>query len=173
MKPSLRFAILQRDNFKCRYCGHSGMETELEVDHINPRANGGKDDEANLVTSCKPCNRGKSTKVLDLSPTDTLTMTRSDPLVGYWFHSFASCEGCGEPRVSWQGHVVAILPSGTYVVQLFEWVVGCPSDKRLVRPEQIERENWCFYDDSESMRNAWDITLQRHHKECVAVAVPS
>jgi hypothetical protein len=37
----------------------------LEVDHVNPRANGGNDDLDNLVTSCWDCNRGKGAKVLD------------------------------------------------------------------------------------------------------------
>ena len=59
MSNSKRFRILQRDNFKCAYCGKVAAETELEVDHIMPRSKGGSDEETNLVTACFQCNRGK------------------------------------------------------------------------------------------------------------------
>jgi 5-methylcytosine-specific restriction endonuclease McrA len=34
-------------------------EIVLEIDHRVPKAAGGTDDESNLVTSCRDCNRGK------------------------------------------------------------------------------------------------------------------
>jgi hypothetical protein len=36
----------------------------LEVDHINPVKNGGKNEIINLLTSCYDCNRGKGAKLL-------------------------------------------------------------------------------------------------------------
>lgn len=36
----------------------------LEIDHINPVANGGDNDIMNLITSCFDCNRGKGKKKL-------------------------------------------------------------------------------------------------------------
>lgn len=54
-----RFRILNRDGFRCRYCGTSAGSDALEVDHVVARSAGGSDDDANLVTSCFPCNRGK------------------------------------------------------------------------------------------------------------------
>lgn len=59
-----RFKVLMRDGFKCRYCGKSADEKELEVDHIIPRSRGGSSDLSNLVTSCFECNRGKRDKSL-------------------------------------------------------------------------------------------------------------
>lgn len=56
----LRFTILDRDNFTCRYCGATSRDAKLEVDHINPVYLGGKNDENNLITACKPCNIGKN-----------------------------------------------------------------------------------------------------------------
>lgn len=53
----IRFQVFKRDKFTCQYCGRSGVE--LEVDHINPVANGGTNDIDNLITACKDCNRGK------------------------------------------------------------------------------------------------------------------
>ena len=56
----LRFEVLRRDNFTCRYCGQSAPNTKLEVDHIVELADGGTNSLDNLVTSCYACNRGKS-----------------------------------------------------------------------------------------------------------------
>ncbi len=57
----LRFLILKRDGFKCRYCGKTGDEAPLEVDHMIPRVQGGETTAENLITSCRDCNRGKAT----------------------------------------------------------------------------------------------------------------
>jgi hypothetical protein len=63
--PGLRFRILARDEFTCRYCGRSAPSVELAVDHVHPVARGGTDDESNLVAACVECNAGKS--ALDLT----------------------------------------------------------------------------------------------------------
>lgn len=59
-----RFHILERDAFRCRYCGRAAPDARLQVDHIMPRSAGGTDDDANLVTACFDCNQGKHTRVL-------------------------------------------------------------------------------------------------------------
>ena len=56
----LRYEVLRRDNFTCRYCGAAAPEVALEVDHIVPVALGGRDDPTNLATACADCNGGKS-----------------------------------------------------------------------------------------------------------------
>lgn len=61
----LRFEILRRDNFQCRYCGAKPPEAELRVDHVKPEALGGSNEPENLVASCEPCNSGKSSVALD------------------------------------------------------------------------------------------------------------
>lgn len=64
-----RFEIFKRDGFTCQYCGAKPPDIALVVDHINPVANGGDDDLLNLITSCEPCNQGKSDKTLNrISP---------------------------------------------------------------------------------------------------------
>ena len=60
ISKALRFEILTRDGYRCRYCGAGAQTTELHVDHILPRSAGGRDDRANLVTACIDCNFGKS-----------------------------------------------------------------------------------------------------------------
>lgn len=54
-----RFQIFERDNFTCQYCGRKPPEVQLEADHIVPLAKGGTNDERNLITACRDCNRGK------------------------------------------------------------------------------------------------------------------
>lgn len=62
----LRFRVLERDNFKCAYCGMPGTHCILEVDHVKPIAHGGTNDMSNLAASCADCNAGKSSKVVSL-----------------------------------------------------------------------------------------------------------
>lgn len=56
----LRFEILRRDGYRCRYCGATPAQVELRVDHVKPVSLGGSDIPENLVTACEPCNTGKS-----------------------------------------------------------------------------------------------------------------
>ena len=59
ISQKLRFEILARDCFTCRYCGAMAPDVLLEVDHINPRKGDGGNHPDNLATSCHRCNRGK------------------------------------------------------------------------------------------------------------------
>jgi hypothetical protein len=63
-----RFDVFKRDGFKCKYCGQSPPGVVLEVDHLDPKCNGGSDDEHNLITSCFDCNRGKGGTPLSVTP---------------------------------------------------------------------------------------------------------
>lgn len=65
LPSKLRFQILHRDGFKCRYCGATSDDDQLHIDHIYPVSAGGNDSEENLVTSCATCNMGKSDRILD------------------------------------------------------------------------------------------------------------
>lgn len=59
MNIRLRFHILERDSFRCQYCGARAPNVELEVDHVVSVVNGGTNHPTNLVTACFRCNRGK------------------------------------------------------------------------------------------------------------------
>lgn len=61
----LRYEILRRDNFACRYCGATAPDAKLTVDHVTPEALGGTDDPSNLATACEPCNSGKTSSTPD------------------------------------------------------------------------------------------------------------
>ena len=64
----IRFEVFKRDGFKCAYCGKSPPAVILEVDHIQPKAKGGKDDINNYITACFDCNRGKRDIPLEKIP---------------------------------------------------------------------------------------------------------
>lgn len=63
-----RFEVFKRDRFACQYCGQHPPAVLLEIDHITPIARGGSDDEANLITACQDCNRGKAAVPLSVAP---------------------------------------------------------------------------------------------------------
>ena len=60
LSKKIRFEVFKRDMFTCQYCGAKAPDVLLEVDHIVPVKEGGSDDILNLITSCRNCNRGKS-----------------------------------------------------------------------------------------------------------------
>jgi len=60
---SVRLKVLNRDNFRCVFCGKSpatDIGTKLHLDHIKPFSKGGKSIIENLQTLCEECNLGKS-----------------------------------------------------------------------------------------------------------------
>ncbi len=59
----MRFAIYQRDGYRCRICGRK--TNDLEIDHIYPIAKGGKTTMDNLQTLCHRCNVRKGDSVID------------------------------------------------------------------------------------------------------------
>lgn len=54
-----RLNIYARDNDTCQYCGKSLPRSDLNLDHVMPRSQGGKTTWENVVCSCVPCNLKK------------------------------------------------------------------------------------------------------------------
>ena len=54
-----RFNIFSRDRNTCQYCGRTLPRSELNLDHVIPRAQGGTSVWENVVCSCLVCNRKK------------------------------------------------------------------------------------------------------------------
>jgi 5-methylcytosine-specific restriction endonuclease McrA len=59
--PLSNAAVLRRDNHECCYCLARKGTT---VDHVLPRAKGGKHEWTNVVAACRPCNALKADKLL-------------------------------------------------------------------------------------------------------------
>ncbi len=54
----VRLFLLQRDHFRCKYCGRRVSWGSANIDHIKAWPKG-KTRLENLTTSCRPCNRAK------------------------------------------------------------------------------------------------------------------
>ncbi|MBI5535091.1 MAG: HNH endonuclease [Deltaproteobacteria bacterium] len=59
--------VMLRDQFQCQYCGRTPAPSELNIDHVVPRSQGGEDSWENLVTACRPCNLKKGGRTPDQS----------------------------------------------------------------------------------------------------------
>jgi 5-methylcytosine-specific restriction endonuclease McrA len=57
-----RYNMYMRDLFQCQYCNDVFDFEELTIDHVVPRAKGGKTNWDNCVTACKSCNHDKGDK---------------------------------------------------------------------------------------------------------------
>ncbi len=54
-----RLNIYARDHDTCQYCTRRLPRSELNLDHVVPRSQGGKTSWENVVCSCVPCNLRK------------------------------------------------------------------------------------------------------------------
>lgn len=57
--PCSRRGVLARDRETCQYCGVQPGRTQLTVDHVKPRSQGGLTVWENVVTACRECNHRK------------------------------------------------------------------------------------------------------------------
>lgn len=56
--------VFERDKYTCQYCGKifSRNHNGLNIEHVVPRSQGGKNTWTNLVCSCIKCNQKKANK---------------------------------------------------------------------------------------------------------------
>ena len=86
--------ILERDHFRCRYCGLDGKASfdnalVLSVDFVVPRAHKGKKDPSNLVACCRPCNKIKGTRVYkNFEEAQKFVLARREELRRTWEKKF-------------------------------------------------------------------------------------
>jgi 5-methylcytosine-specific restriction endonuclease McrA len=60
-----RLAINLRDRFTCVYCLrdlHGAAASDVTLDHVKAKADGGSNDASNLVTACRACNCARQDK---------------------------------------------------------------------------------------------------------------
>ncbi|GMU59960.1 MAG: HNH endonuclease [Myxococcaceae bacterium] len=60
-----RLNIYARDKDTCQYCGRRLRRSELNLDHVVPRAQGGRTCWENVVCSCIECNLSKGGRTPD------------------------------------------------------------------------------------------------------------
>jgi len=57
--PWSKVNVHVRDNYTCQYCGKKLHKNKVTIDHVIPRAQGGKNGWENCVTACFDCNNKK------------------------------------------------------------------------------------------------------------------
>ena len=60
-----RYNIYLRDGNTCQYCGQELPRTDLNLDHVVPRAQGGRTTWENVVCCCIDCNLSKGARTPD------------------------------------------------------------------------------------------------------------
>lgn len=62
--------VYLRDNFTCQYCGEQHLDYmhHLTLDHVVPKAKGGKTNWTNIVAACMACNSKKADHVKGWKP---------------------------------------------------------------------------------------------------------
>lgn len=58
-----RLQLLERDHWRCVWCGASSDIAPLDIDHVIPRSRGGSDADGNLQVLCWTCNSRKNNRL--------------------------------------------------------------------------------------------------------------
>lgn len=61
LPKKLRFAVYEKYQGRCGYCGIELELRQMQVDHIFPHRRGGVDEYDNLMPACRMCNYYKHT----------------------------------------------------------------------------------------------------------------
>ncbi len=69
ISKEIKKMVLERDNYKCKFCG---LSIDLEIDHVIPVSKGGKSEIDNLQVLCRSCNRKKRVCVADATIKENL-----------------------------------------------------------------------------------------------------
>lgn len=86
--------IFKRDHWSCQYCGVQPGSEELTIDHVLPRAQGGRSTWENCVLACVPCNARKANR----TPEQAAMRLRRPPFRPSWKPLYAEPGG---PIQSW------------------------------------------------------------------------
>ena len=76
--------LFARDRNQCQYCGQHFATSELSIDHVKPRTQGGADTWENLVCACVKCNAkkgGRTPEQAHMKLTRKPVRPRRNPLI--------------------------------------------------------------------------------------------
>lgn len=75
-------------------------------------------------------------------------------LVGRWFHSFTE-----NKEVRWQGQIIAQATPTSYLVELYSWMSGGPTNQQFV--DVAEMKDWFLYETNDDMNFNYRHRLQK------------
>ena len=99
--PFVRFSrenVYLRDQYTCQYCGKHCINSDLTLDHVQPRSRGGKTSWRNVVTACVRCNRDKGY----LTPEEADMPLRATPRRPKWLAPRVLRHGNQQLPESWR-----------------------------------------------------------------------
>lgn len=101
---SLQRRVRVRAAERCEYCriAQANQEATFHVDHITPRANGGKTTFDNLALACVSCSLRKGARTSAVDPDTGETTEMFHPRLHAWNEHFAfdaSCEIAGRTPI--------------------------------------------------------------------------
>jgi hypothetical protein len=98
MPHRLRPWVAERARYRCEYClaPEPLSNSALEVNHIEPRAQGGTDDESNLALACRACNGSKATSIAAPDPLTGAVVRLFNPRIDRWRQHFVVDARSGE-----------------------------------------------------------------------------
>lgn len=65
LPQKVRNRVYEKYGGRCAYCGQPIAYKEMQIDHMEPLARGGADEEANFMPSCRICNHYKHTLTVE------------------------------------------------------------------------------------------------------------
>lgn len=77
--------LFRRDGFQCQYCGCKPQSSELTIDHVVPRSQGGGSSWENCVLACIKCNTRKGGR----TPEQAHMLLKTVPVRPKWNHIFS------------------------------------------------------------------------------------
>ena len=78
-------------------------------------------------------------------------------LPGNWFHSFQN------DKIHWQGQILSAEPDNYFLIQLYSWFDGTPTDRKLIHFKNMV--DWKFYLTDKDLRYAHFKTQNRPEHE--------
>ncbi len=107
--PMTRRNIAIRDHSSCQYCGMVLQTADYTIDHVLPRARGGKSVWTNLVLACVRCNKHKS----DRTPQEAGLLLTQKPVEPSQF----------DPRFNFRLHIKVLRPEWSDYKAYIYWNV--------------------------------------------------
>jgi hypothetical protein len=146
---AVRMRVMKRDKFMCTYCGVSGNDTELEIDHIIPLSKGGSNHISNLTTSCMFCNRKKGNRVLEGNKRTEM----SNALIGKFVHILR------DGKIHNQGMIIE-KDDDNILIQRFSFFDGEPTDIIAIPKTDLFNKEKC------KIYASQPLFLRAYYEEC-------
>ncbi len=129
ISKALRQRVEKQAGYRCGYCQSAQKYVlgPLEIDHIQPRSQGGRDDESNLWLACRMCNNFKSQQTHAYDPVTRRQVRLFNPRRQKWSRHFVWSEdgtliigktACGRATVLalQLNHPIAVLVRREWVI---------------------------------------------------------